>query len=490
MPRDASALEIHAINVSQGDSFLIINRDLVALRGVIMTAGLIAPVDSLDWLPFAIARNLDLEGTVRKALLIDGGEDYYGGDVLSYIRKYGVKGDATRLNFMTLVSHFHSDHVDGVRSVYKRRVPIPMIGKGGWGTADNYPPAHAYDMGSDPRLNPTTGTYTLYMADVTGFQTSGVTTRHLIHPVARHDATSGLLAENIINLGADDAGVVMKMRCIASNGIVAQGLAAPVDIMAGRKFKKGKADQNDRSTVMVLEYGDFRCIFGGDAGGNGREAGGNVGINRDNRTAQFFSSHGDLETPLRTAITTTYPRDPLRANTATGHVCCFKSHHHGSGSSNDMFLISTLQPKIVLCSSGTRTKFHGHPTQEAINRMATDPWPLAPDGAATSANTIENYYITEMAVNGRYKWGGSKKLQQYTRTYVPRGRIMGDIVIRPFNVVSITEPNWTGGISMQVYGSGLQSAVDPGDKLLRAVDGTQNLPQYPVGPWEHTCNKH
>lgn len=489
MPRDASALEIHAINVSQGDSFLIINRNLAELRNKILQAGLILPAESLDWLPFAIFRNLDLEGTVRKALLIDGGEDYYGSDVFAYIQRYGVKGDATRLNFMTLVSHFHSDHVDGMRSVYKRRVPIPLVGKLNWQIINNYPPAHVYDMGSDPILNPQTATYDLYMGDVTGFQTDGLTTRHLIHPVAR--TVDGMASENVIDMGVDDNNIPIRLVCIASNGIVSQGTNAPINIMAGRRIQAGKADQNDRSTVMVLEYGDFRCIFGGDAGGNGREEGGNFGINRDNRTTQFYSSHGDLETPLRFSLTINYPADPTRPNTAIGHMCCFKAHHHGSGSSNDAYFIRTMQPKVVLCSSGTQTKFHGHPTQEAINRTdptVTNPWPAGPTVEPTVANTVDNYYITEMAVNGRYKWGGSRTLQDYTRT-ITSGRIMGDIITRPFDVISPTLPNWANSISMQVYGTGLQSAVEPGEKQLRPTN-PDNTNQYPVGPWEHTCDKH
>lgn len=489
MPRDASALEIHAINVSQGDSFLIINRDLAALRTKIIESGLHLPAESLDWLPYAIFRDIDLEGTVRKALLIDGGEDYYGSDVLTYIQKYGVKGDATRLNFMTLVSHFHSDHVDGMRFVYKRRVPIPLVGKLQWQTINNYPPAHVYDMGSDPILNPFTATYCLYMDDVTGFQTDALTTRHLIHPVAR--TVDGIHSENVIDMGVDANNVAIRLVCIASNGVVSQAGNAPIDIMAGRRIRAGKADQNDRSTVMVLEYGDFRCIFGGDAGGNGRAEGGNFDDNCDNRTPQFYSSHGDLETPLRSSLTLNYPADGTRLNTAAGHICCFKAHHHGSGSSNDAYFIKTMQPKVVLCSSGTLTKFHGHPTQEAINRTdptVTNPWPAGPTVEPAVANTVDTYYITEMAVDGDYKWGGSSDPMPYNRI-ITRGQIMGDIITRPFNVISPTLPNWAGAINIQVYGSGLQSAVEPGDKQLLPTN-PNNANPYPIGPWEHTCDKH
>lgn len=479
MAKDASGLEIHFINVSQGDSILIINRDIDALKKkIIAKGGLTLPTDSLDYLPFAVANKVDLEGTVKKALLIDGGEDYYGGDVLSYVQAYGVKGATTRANFMTLISHYHSDHADGVRLIYKKISKPAVPAKKGQKAKPavlvlNYPPATAYDMGDDKKLDPDTLTYQNYIKDVDDAVAKLKTTRKTLKP------------NDTIDFGTDNNGVAMKFTCVAANGVVSDGVGKmKKSIIDPKKVP----DQNDRSVVVVLEYGDFRCIFGGDAGGNGREEGGNTGANKDQRTKQFYSSHGDLEKPLRSALLALYPADAKRANTAKGHICCFKAHHHGSGSSNDVYTLLTMEPKLVFFSSGTRVKFHGHATQEAINRTdpaTTDTW--INSNKSEFDNTVANYYITELAKDGKYSWGGSKN-QKFARTFA-NGRILGDIIMRPFGAVQPANPNGANTISIQVYGTGAQAAVD-GDKKLRPINTTTTPPNYPVGPWEHVCDKH
>ena len=473
MPKNASSLEIHFINVSQGDSILIINRDIDKLKAVITKAGKSLPKDSIDYLPLANKHELDLEGTVRKALLIDGGEDYYGGDVFLYVKAQGIKGEQTRKNFATAASHYHSDHVDGLRLIYKKKKGKKIV--------NNFPPGTVYDMGDDPELDPDTLTYSNYIDDINGFVSKGKTVRTTLAP------------GSIIDLGEDDKKVAIQLRCLAANGIVSTGQKTKTKTKTIDIIDRKKAvDQNDRSVVLVLEYGDFRLLLGGDAGGNGRDKGGNFDLNQDQRTTQFWTSYGDLETHLREAILAHYKKDSNRPKTADGHICCFKSHHHGSASSNDVFFIGAMQPTLVLCSSGTRIKFHGHPTQEAFNRMDKSKSPKWPTPSSkkklTLDNSIDQIYLTEVAMDGKYGWGGVKN-QAFKRAF-PNGKILGDFVVRPFNEVDVAKQKGTNTISIQVYGTGAQAATD-GEKKLRPVDTSKaTSPPYPVGPWEHTCNKH
>jgi hypothetical protein len=157
-----------------------------------------------------------------------------------------------------------------------------------------------------------------------------------------------------------------------------------------------------------------------------------------------------------------------------------------------VFFIGAMQPCLVLCSSGTRMKFHGHPTQEALNRVdtgASAKWPTPTSNKAkVQNNSIQAYYITEMAVDGKYGWGG-KSNQIYNRAF-PNGKILGDFVVRPFGPVVPEDPDGPNTISIQVYGTGAQAALD-GDKKLRPVTtAKKTLPNYPLGPWEHSCDKH
>lgn len=121
----SACLEIHLINVGQGDSVLIINRDLDAVEQAIEEKPkLTVPEDPIDYMPYAIANGVSLEETVNAALLVDGGDDEYGGDVVDYLITHGVVNKKTVFapKLKVLVSHYHDDHMAGLRSVFKKRV--------------------------------------------------------------------------------------------------------------------------------------------------------------------------------------------------------------------------------------------------------------------------------------------------------------------------------------------------------------------------------
>src|SRR5579859_1263209 len=120
MPQSAS-LEIHVMNVGQGDAVLVINRALDKVKAAITTAkgSASVPTDPIDYVPYALKNGVSLVGTVTKALLVDGGDDEYGGDVLNYMTDQGVLDGKTvyRPNLSLVVSHYHDDHMAGLRSV-------------------------------------------------------------------------------------------------------------------------------------------------------------------------------------------------------------------------------------------------------------------------------------------------------------------------------------------------------------------------------------
>src|SRR6266568_1231986 len=91
MPQSAS-LEIHVLNVGQGDSVLVINRDLVKAAAAIkaVKGSKNVPANPIDYVQYALKNDVPLAGTVKKALRSDGGDDEYGGDVLNYMTDQGV----------------------------------------------------------------------------------------------------------------------------------------------------------------------------------------------------------------------------------------------------------------------------------------------------------------------------------------------------------------------------------------------------------------
>lgn len=480
-------LEIHHINVGQGDSTLIINRDVTQLglnidAAILKDSSLSKPAKIEDYLPYAIKVNnasstgpvIKLDKTVRFALLIDAGESVYGIDVNSYLISSGVTVMTNKKQFYTLATHFHSDHVNGFREIFFTDYAIKKKMKD---QKRNFCPAIAYDCGTFDGWddNPSFKNYDEAVKYLAG---KNLTQRKVLK-----------LLETI-SLGNDTSGVAITLKCIANNGTASvNGKTTSKQLIQ----KKGTPDQNARSTVLILQYGDFKYFLGGDIGGTGDTDGGNWAQNKDTRDKAFYSNHPDIETSVTAVMPKICKTDPKRANTSAGHTCCFFANHHGSGSSNDVFLIEVLKPVLSVYSSGVRLSFHCHPTQQAFNRMDitvkySPKWqtPGKKDAQAnTVTNTIQGYYINEMAKDGSY--GTKKTPKDYTRTY-PNGKILGDIIVRPIG--NVTTPDATNSITIQVYGTGLMTDDSVITKPLRDAYSTAGTDPYPLGPFTHKCNLH
>lgn len=472
-------LEIHSINVSQGDSTLIINRDINKLEQNIdkaikakKTLGP-KPTNPVDFLPFAVSQNIDLKSTIRTAMLIDAGDDIYGGDVANYLEQQGVDNTTA---FYTLATHYHADHVGGFYAVFyknfdvKKKLDLQTV---------NLVPIVAYDCGDLLKWDNTL-TKTIYKAYIADLMRRGFTKTDVFKFSKNH------------KLGQDSKGVCIYLKAVASNGTVS------VDGQNNEKQvidPKKSPDQNARSVTLILKYGDFRCFLGGDIGGTGEESGGNFGANKDTRVKAFYSSHPDIETHITKVLPKVIKEDSTRARTAPGHICLHSANHHGSASSNDVFLIEQMQPKVVFCSAGIKASFHCHPTQEFFQRMDKNamysPSWQAPGNTTTSnptiPNTVDGYYITEMAQDGRY--GKGKAAKRYNRM-LPHGKILGDIIMRPISQVNPNHMLFSGSIDIQVYGTGITTDSTMSPIPLRPMEPATQAPLYPIGPFIHSCDKH
>lgn len=116
------------------------------------------------------------------------------------------------------------------------------------------------------------------------------------------------------------------MRCIALNGSVLGGAFVNPTVSA--------QEENSRSIVLRLDYGDFSMWFGGDLTGGD-------------------SSTADVESP---------------ASLACGDVDVYKLNHHGSNTSTNQNLVTHLQPELAVVSCGAGNMY-GHPTPTIVNRL-------------------------------------------------------------------------------------------------------------------------
>jgi len=305
-------------------------------------------------------------------------------------------------------------------------------------------------------------------------------------PGGYQEGTAKKLTEISLGEGAPKLPIVLKVIA-AAQSVHMEGATTPTAIASqGRQ-----ADQNDRSIVLMLEYGSFRYFLGGDIGGSGVAEGGNEGSNAMNpKKKRFYSVHADVETTLAKALqglfraTTVFksgePKYPW-----DGYCTVFKANHHGSSSSNDIFLLSTLRPLICVISAGLKLRFYGHPTQEVMNRMSKKMSPnwAQRDKKGTVPNSIDQIYVTECADKS-----GNKKFN----VALYEARICGDIVIRPTDesVAAIHAANAPGTkLVVQVYGTGVQSQFDTKRKVALPIttDRAKTQPPigYAVGPWFH-----
>lgn len=490
MPQSAR-LEIHELNVGQGDSILIINRDLDGLALRIAAAGYGLPPDPIDYLPYAVAKGIDLSGTVRAALLIDAGDDEYGGNVLDYLQLHGVLETAPapycpRLSL--LVSHYHDDHMAGLRSIFTERVEPTRPGES-VRFRERFRPAHVYQTASMPRADPKTNRFALFEADVSRAATAAgqQTVRHLLTPGGFDGAATA-----VISLGTGVDGLPIRLSVLAAAQCVYDRAA---NRLIAIPSVSRQVDQNDRSIVLVLEYGSFRYFVGGDIAGNGGPAGGNTGTNAmDTAAKKYYSTHADVETTLGPALQAFFPATGAwQAGQAkfrcAGYCTVMKANHHGSSSSVDVYTLATLQPSIVVISSGVKTRFHRHPTQQVIDRIsagATPSWaarPIAgwPYPLANVANTVQQVYLTEVADQVR---------GQTFPVNLRGGRIVGDIILRPIDetiqaVQAATAPGTQ--LSVQVYGTGDQTVLlDPRSRLRPTEARNAAGSMYPIGPWLHS----
>lgn len=487
----SARLEIHEMNVGQGDSILIVNRNLDAVKAAIQNKLLTLPAEPIHYVPFALANNVSLVGTVNQALLIDGGDDEYGGDVEAYLSLQGALEVKPNTAFCPklslLVSHYHDDHMAGLRSIFKQRIDPKKKGEKAR-VVDRYRPAAVYMVAPDTRADPGTVRFASFKTDVNdaALAPSNPTECHYLDPGG---FSFGTRTTATIELGTGVNSIPITLHVLAAAQAVYD---KKTDKVIAITSVTSKVDQNDRSVVMVLQYGSFRYFVGGDIAGNGGATGGNTTANSvDASTRKYYSTHADVESTLGPALKAYFPKTTTwKANEpkypCAGYCTVMKANHHGSSSSVDTYLLSTLRPLLLVVSSGIKARFHKHPTQQVIDRASreqTAAWAVK-DSTATVDNSIDRIYLTEVAQK--------VKGTAFGVDLRGRGRIVGDIVVRPVDetiqqVQASTKPGEK--LDVQVYGTGAQTALADTQTTLRATEPLNNpaSPQgYPIGPWIHS----
>ncbi|MBQ7200313.1 MAG: hypothetical protein IJS24_02950, partial [Eubacterium sp.] len=118
-------------------------------------------------------------------------------------------------------------------------------------------------------------------------------------------------------------------------------------------------DANDYSTVIELDYDDFKGLFTGDLGFHGEEElleG--VRLNDDGtEPASMTADAGAGESAEADSI-----------SSCLKDVDYLKVGHHGSAYSSSEAFLSVIRPEISVASAGHNNRYH-HPSPEAVARI-------------------------------------------------------------------------------------------------------------------------
>ena len=262
-------LEIHHINVQQGDCVLILGPD----------------------------------GT---SVLVDAGKNGKGiREVVPYLTSIGIMASEGLDYFIG--THMDADHIGGIDEVINAGYNINQ---------------KIYDNGSSK----TTTTITDYR-NAAKSTTAGIPER--------------IIPGTIIDLG---------------NGAKITGIASGGEVIGVGIISEAMLSENDMSVVLLVEYGNFDYILGGDLGG-GKE---------DYSCTGRSTTQSNVETSVARAITPDGPT-PLLSDEG---VDVLHINHHGSESSTNSDYMNLLKPEVATINVGSGQGYNWyHPRKDVVDNV-------------------------------------------------------------------------------------------------------------------------
>ncbi|PSL44236.1 hypothetical protein CLV51_106102 [Chitinophaga niastensis] len=339
-------LEIHHINIENGDATMIVVHD---------TASNTFPVK----------------------ILIDGGNSGTDRFLQNYFTSYfGAANMPVTFKYLIL-THFHKDHYAGFNKLGNGTIfrADTVIDPGGYTLGATYGPVNP------PQATPNRGAKASSDASIykkalrDAFNNNYLQSRSLLVTSFPRDIGQVLKIDTL-------NGVPATLKCLVSSGYTyGAGGAAVNDGIAGRN------NANNFSLGFILEYGQFRYFTAGDMGGY-KNGGCSAYIDQE------VTVDGGFDTLFNTK---SYRFDKKARNVAAiGHVCAFKTSHHGSDCSSSHDLMKFTACAMFL-SAGNMSKW-GLPEPTFQKRIDTLFDPLSEWSSAQRPLSVNNrgIYITNL----------------------------------------------------------------------------------------------
>ncbi len=176
--------------------------------------------------------------------------------------------------------------------------------------------------------------------------------------------------------------VTVGMRISLGNGAEAIVMAAN-GVIYGVKEKVSVTDENDRSVVLFVHYGNFRYILDGDLGAGPEEC------------THHITSQKDVETRVAHALI------DQGLMTEQSGVDILHIAHHGSQSSTSAAYYNLMKPKVGLISVGQDQGDFRHPRDNVVDLILLG-YSRAP---CVKAPPLEALFQTEDGIKGCSKTG-------------------------------------------------------------------------------------
>ncbi|MBS0028270.1 hypothetical protein ACTJJ0_05590 [Chitinophaga sp. 22321] len=340
-------LEIHHINIENGDATMIVVHDTVA-------------------------------NTFPVKILIDGGNSGTDRFLQNYFTNYfGAANMPVTFKYLIL-THFHHDHYTGFNKLGNGTIfrADTVIDPGGYTLGTTFGPINPPENTPNRGAKGSTQASIYKNALKDAFNNNYLRSRSMVVTSFPRDIGKVLTIDTL-------NGVPATLKCVASSGYTYGSGGLPVD-----NGNSKLSNPNNFTLGFILEYGQFRYFTAGDMGGY--DAG---------SCSRYIDQEATMDGGFDTLFHTKSYRFDRNAYQSSfiAHVCAFKTSHHGSGCSSSPDLMRFTACAMFL-SAGYMSRW-GLPEPDFQKRIDTlfDPlsdWPTAqrPLGVNNRGIYITNLY--------------------------------------------------------------------------------------------------
>ncbi len=356
----AQSLEIYQINITNGDAAVILTKNA--------------------------------DGSIRKAVLIDGGQRSSEIILAPFLNEYVQHSHFD----WVILSHYHDDHYKGLINLMKGeletcKINTPegpkwmtcsvLIDPGGYDIDDPMEGAPYCSIQADYTFPKADNNWPMIPLKLTpdkknlatnadGRYLPATWVKRYLQGVANMYGRNGFNHETpkdnqayfeapiVIDVLDNGAGIseAVTLKCVAMNSFNIKPDGSGFE--AVREVPKS-LNANNFSFAWVLEFGEFRFYTGGDLGGHSD----GTYINQETAVAAYLHGTYPNSEPLT-------PPGGASPGKFPGHVCVYKANHHGSNESNYPDLLNTCVPSSFITSVGSNVGWH-LPGQESLLRFFT-----------------------------------------------------------------------------------------------------------------------